>query len=734
MPAVFDSLIQGDFGDRDHGNFEAVIREGNSLVHWFRDNTAPGLPWIRAQVIAPTGVVGAGSIIQSDFGTGDHGNFEVVVPVEVAAGRVELWHYWHDNSDVSIPWQQGNNPVARDVAGPASLIQSDFGSGDHGNFELVVPIRAAAGVELWHFWHDNSDVGSPWRPGNNPVARDVGGPGCLIQSDFGDEDNGNFEVVVQLDEGELAHFWHDNSDIGSPWQPGNNPVALGVSGPGCLIQSDFGSGDHGNFEVVAPLDHGALFHFWHDNSDVGSPWRWGQVITSAAAGWAALTRSNYGLDENDHGNFEILAEELTRSVVSYWHPNRDVSLPWLRHWVLIGEPYPRRRLESTRKIVQLTGEHDLEGWPGSGPRSFAFNRTESQPARIRGCDLGASFSHGERIVFLFGDTWRVHTSDDNVNLDSLAWTTDRDPSRGIHLEFHGRPPIVQPAIPQREFNVPLDGTSHAGKMFVFFSTDHRNIDGADQMGRSVLTRCDDEPGNVFTLLGTFSNRHFINVSVEQGSLDPEIARTLEWESGTPVLWIWGSGRYRGSDVRLAVVRLEDLAELRDVRFLVNRRNQPPLWSDQEADAIPVFVDGSVGELSVRWNPQLQRYLALFNSNNPWGILMHSSPTPWGPWTQRPVMVFDPRFSMTDTDPGDGLGRFMHRSWAEIPNPIDHVQDTLISGDRNNENGDAYGPYQIVPYSTGEIGNFTQLFFSMSTWNPYQSVLMTTKIGLQDLAE
>jgi hypothetical protein len=306
----------------------------------------------------------------------------------------------------------------------------------------------------------------------------------------------------------------------------------------------------------------------------------------------------------------------------------------------------------------------------------------------------------------------------------------------LSLQFLVDPPIIHPGVPQREFNVPLDGTSHEGRMFVFFSTDSSNIDGVAQMGRSLLTWCDDEDRNLFAQIATFSRQHFVNVSVEQGTLDRDAARELEWPAGTPVLWIWGSGRYRASDIRLAVMALDDLDRLADVRYFASRPRETPRWSTDERDAVAVVTSGAVGELSVRWNPQLRRYLALFNSDNPGGILMHSSPTPWGPWSTEPVMVFDAWWdSAGGTRPGDGIGRFMHRSWAATPQPIDFVQDDVIpGGSRDDVDGGTYGPYQIAPCSTGERGAFTNLYFTMSTWNPYQAMLMTTRIGPEDLRE
>lgn len=156
------------------------------------------------------------SLIQSDFRNGCHGNFEaVVVPVPASGGPLGLWHYWHDNSDVNSSWQRGQC-ITSDVAAAGGIIQSDFRSGDHGNFEVVVPLFANDGtMELWHFWHENSDVNKPWQQGQR-IAANVAGAGSIIQSDFASGAHGNFEIAVPVgltDGGiDLWHYWHNNSD------------------------------------------------------------------------------------------------------------------------------------------------------------------------------------------------------------------------------------------------------------------------------------------------------------------------------------------------------------------------------------------------------------------------------------------------------------------------------------------------------------------------------------------
>jgi hypothetical protein len=726
MNRIFTSLCHSM-----DGKFHAVVADGDALKHWSRPAGDRDREWSGWGTFG-SGLAGPGALVESSFQSGGRRDLDVAVPLR-RLGRIELRHFYCAGSELD-----GANETWRDVgmmvqdpAGPASLIQSTFGTRTHKNFELVVPLARPHGPELWHFAQEIR-IGrlGPWHAVGK-VAEAVAGPGCIIQSSFGTkEGHGNFEVVVPVHVEGRVDLWHFYRDNGAPqprWAP-VRMVARDVAGPGGLIQSDFGKSEYGDLEVIVPVHtpRGVeVRHFRHDSSAPASDWQLGPLVSDSVRGWVSLCRTGIG---GEHKSFEALVEECGPTVAAYRKPSWSYSIlgitieaPWLRDKVVVRRTQVARL--GARKIVQLTGEWDRERWVP------AHNQTETRFG-IRGTDLGMSFEHEERLYFLFGDTWRVNQSADDTNLDAIACSEDHDPSDGLDLNFLPEPPRIKPCpdgskVDQGAFNVPLDGVSYERKMYVFFSTNHITLeDRLELMGRSVLTRFDNCDRR-FQPLTVFSATKFVNVSIEKGALTAAQADCVGLEPGTGVLWIWGSGRYRSSAVYLSVMPLEGLETRLEGRLFWDGRG----WSTDEDDAAPVFCAGSVGELSVRYNRVLRRYLCMFNSDSPAGIVMHSAPEPWGPWSLRPLLVFDP------WDDSRKFAKFIHRAWESgKPETVqDFVADDIIpQPDGSFETryfdwGGVYGPYQIAKFNSEAREGVARVYFTMSTWNPYQVVLMSVDI-------
>lgn len=359
---------------------------------------------------------------------------------------------------------------------------------------------------------------------------------------------------------------------------------------------------------------------------------------------------------------------------------------------------------SVRKICQVTGEVDRStGQP-------TLNATQSR-YRFWGTDLGASFEHDGRLIYLFGDT---HGSAGRpADADLVAVSDDRDPEDCLKIDVladadGGYRPLTVPGVDGGGFSVPTTGFSGGGALYLVATTDKTP---AGVMGRSVLARSTNG-GRDFERLYDLSRRHFINASAAPATADTAGALPPGVERG---ILLWGSGAYRASDVRLAVLpedRADDRSALR--YFAGLDAAGAPRWSAREEDARPLLDQACVGELSVAWNPLLRKWMMLYNCGAPRSqILLRTADRAWGPWSA-PQLLFD--------GPRDGWCRFMHDGAGGCPWLSDPHSPTVA--------GDPYAPSLIASLTRGAAGSRSDVYFLMSTWNPYAVVLMKATLRLE----
>jgi hypothetical protein len=96
--------------------------------------------------------------------------------------------------------------------------------------------------------------------------------GFLIQSRYGVQ--GNFELVVPLATGALAHFFRDNDASGLPWHgPFRFGDPAGQITAVSLIQSNFSTAGHGpgNLELVVRTQDGRLLQFFRPDAGGQQP-------------------------------------------------------------------------------------------------------------------------------------------------------------------------------------------------------------------------------------------------------------------------------------------------------------------------------------------------------------------------------------------------------------------------------------------------------------------------------
>ena len=197
--------------------------------------------------------------------------------------------------------------------------------------------------------------------------------------------------------------------------------------------------------------------------------------------------------------------------------------------------------------------------------------------------------------------------------DSVAWTNVQAPGDRLPLEFvSSSGPCARYRSPRlagldgqllntAEFSVPIGGFSAKGKMYVFYS------EHADQvvMRRTYLSIAQNgDPASLRALYVASTvdtdplkaDGHFINIAckvVDQAH--PSIGGGLPFHG--PALLMWGTGRYRESNVYLAAVPLDHVEDRSAWQFYTGLPRSG--WCADEHKAKLLF-EAQAGELSVTW--------------------------------------------------------------------------------------------------------------------------------------
>jgi hypothetical protein len=136
----------------------------------------------------------------------------------------------------------------------------------------------------------------------------------------------------------------------------------------------------------------------------------------------------------------------------------------------------------------------------------------------------------------------------------------------------------------------------------------------------------------------------------------------------------------------------------------------PLFPDEEPQAC-------VGEMSVAWAPHIDRWLMTYNCRG--RILLRAARAPWGPWSQS-LVLFDKKAP-------ESVG-VLHRTCAHFAPPCDDAN--VSPGFGESVAGDPYGPYMIPRFFSSNAPGHERIVFTMSTWNPYTTVLMEAELAIK----
>jgi hypothetical protein len=348
---------------------------------------------------------------------------------------------------------------------------------------------------------------------------------------------------------------------------------------------------------------------------------------------------------------------------------------------------------STRVVCQITGDEDTH------LLKHTLSRTATQ-AGVLATDLGSSFGHKDLLFFLFGDT--IGRTEKNV--DCFAVSDSNDPQNLVIKFPHSVDkkflPIKIAEISQGAMAVPSYGVWASGKIYIVHTTNwyhpENKTDPKGNMERSILA-CSSDNGRTWNYLYDLSaaKNHdmtaakFINVSMANIKAK-DFKGFLPYDSGQVIL-VWGSGAYRKSNPSLACIPADKMEDKTALRFFSGfDKDGKPAWSKKESDAVPLFDDPRLGELSTAWIDKVSRWVILYNTDTPPGVCMRTAEKPWGPYSQ-PQFIFD--------------SSLVHENrWAG-----------------------AYGPY-IIPRFTSGNNKKCIIYYTLSAWRPYQTFLVRSEIG------
>jgi len=183
------------------------------------------------------------------------------------------------------------------------------------------------------------------------------------------------------------------------------------------------------------------------------------------------------------------------------------------------------------------------------------------------------------------------------------------------------------------------------------------------------------------------NQLFVNAAPVAGELP----------DGTPVIFLATTAQYRASPIYMAYVVSSEIGDAAAYHYLTGYdENGSPLWSTDmtEAKPVPGFENVWVGELSFLYDAPLKSYLLMFKDFTTEMFDLYSSSTPYGPFEG--PLTFSP-CGTTSSRP-----EWMQSGW-----------------------GPCYGGY-MLPDSFGADGH--ALYFDVSVWDPYTTVLMTLRLS------
>ncbi|KIL38447.1 carbohydrate-binding protein [Gordoniibacillus kamchatkensis] len=281
------------------------------------------------------------------------------------------------------------------------------------------------------------------------------------------------------------------------------------------------------------------------------------------------------------------------------------------------------------KVAQLTGAESI-------------NHTDKY--NLYGADLGSMFNADGKTFLVFGDSFGKRSPGQtggggaDWRSNTLAFTSDSNPSDGLTFDgmITDASGGAKELLPSRKVDndemtvIPTHGIAVRNTYYLYYmSVKHWGAPGKWEAGYAGVAKSTDG-GHTWSDMSDVrwpGDSNFIQVAPYQ----------VDTGDGGSDIYFWAvpAGRFGG--VKLMKVderRIEDLSQYR--YFAGTGKDGAPVWSPDLAKAVTV-IDDTVGELSVIWNPYLERWIMMYLKEGT-GIVMREGLTPWGPWNEAITVV------------------------------------------------------------------------------------------------
>ncbi len=280
----------------------------------------------------------------------------------------------------------------------------------------------------------------------------------------------------------------------------------------------------------------------------------------------------------------------------------------------------------------------------------------------------------------------------------------------------------------------------------------------------------------FTSVAQLATNKFINVAARTVRCFSGRTCGGDYGPGHGALLLWGRPGFQGLGQREAQlylmahrlpIRLDKRGrmELRPSYFAGVDTDGEPRWSRRQHDAVPLALDGAVGgspheaqpvvnQLTVAWiGAPVNKWMMLYGGDLadyllpdpaaqrlgpvPGAIRIRWADHPWGPWTAAEPHLGpgDPAVPGNQWGPG---GVLFHDACVDTgtavcaPSDPTRPPDFFLPGCPSFgaafDVGRFYAPSIIDPYTRPAGPNAVDVFWNVSTWNPYAVVLMKTRVA------